>query len=217
MIDGEKQVLVFDLDGTLIDSIGDLNEAANRLLAELGRPGLTAAEMRPMVGDGAGKLIERVLAARPGPPADAEAALARFLALYEAAPATATRPYPEVAATLAELRADGYRLAVCTNKPERVTRLILDRLALAQYFELIVGGDTMPFRKPDPRLLIHVAAALDVALDRILLIGDSEVDAATAEAAGVPFVLMTYGYRRGSVEAIRRAADLDRFGALLDL
>jgi phosphoglycolate phosphatase len=216
MIVGEKRVLVFDLDGTLIDSLGDLNQAANRLLRELDRPGLTPDEMRPMVGDGVAKLIERVLAARPGPAIALDAALDRFVALYEAAPAEATRAYPEVPETLTALRDAGFRLAVCTNKPEKLTRLILDRLGLARYFELVVGGDTLPFRKPDPRLLSHVTIALGVPIDQAMMIGDSEVDAATAEAAGMAFVLMTYGYHRGSVDSIPCAAALDRFGQLLD-
>jgi phosphoglycolate phosphatase len=212
-----KRVLIFDLDGTLIDSLGDLHAAANRLLAELGRAGLSLDETRPMVGDGVRKLVERALAARPGAPVETDAAVARFLALYEAAPATLTRPYAVVPETLAALRAAGFRLALCTNKPERLTRLILDRLSLGAFFERIVGGDTLAFRKPDPRILTELAAMLGTPLDQAALIGDSEVDAATATEAGMAFVLMTYGYRRGPAEEIRCAAALDRFGALLDL
>ena len=171
-----------------------------------------------MIGDGVGKLVERVLAARPGtPPIDPDQALQQYLRFYEADPATATTAYGQVSETLSTLAAAGYRLAVCTNKPEKVTRLVLDRLGLAPCFELVVGGDTMPFRKPDPRLLTYIAEKLGVGLDDTLLIGDSEVDAATAEAAGIPFILMSYGYRRGPVETISAAAALDRFGDLVEL
>jgi len=217
MKSGLKQIWVFDLDGTLIDSIGDLNLAANRLLSELGRAPVAIDAMRPMVGDGVGKLVERVLAARPGPEIGFDEAVARFLGHYEKAPAEATRPYPGVPETLAALRNAGCRLAVCTNKPEAVTRLILDRLKLAPYFELVIGGDTMPYRKPDPRLLTVTVERMGAPLDAALMIGDSEVDAATAAAAAVPFVLMTYGYRRGPVETIECTAALDRFEALIDL
>jgi len=214
----ERRCLLFDLDGTLIDSIGDLNSAANRMLASHGRAPVGLAEMRPMIGDGVGKLVERVLAARPGsPPIDDAEALQQYLDFYEADPATATTAYPAVPETLSALAAAGYRLAVCTNKPEKVTRLVLDRLSLASFFDLVVGGDTMPFRKPDPRLITFIAEKLGVGLDDTLLIGDSEVDAATAEAAFIPFILMSYGYRRGPAETIPAAAALDRFGDLVGL
>jgi phosphoglycolate phosphatase len=204
-----KLLLLFDLDGTLIDSAPDLQIAANAMLAELGLAPLELQEVRRMVGDGAAKLVSRVLAARPGPAVDETAALARFLALYEAAPAVLTRPYPGVDAALEHLAGMGATLTVCTNKPARTTGMILAALGLDRWFVRIMAGDTLPWRKPDPRMLTHLADAFPDL--QAVMIGDSEVDAAAAAAASMPFVLMTHGYRRGPVEAIKCMAALDSF------
>ena len=208
---------IFDLDGTLIDSVGDISAAVNRMLGELDQAPLALEEVRAMVGDGAGSLVDRVLAARPGIAIDATAALARYLALYDANPLGLTRLYPDVAETLELLQRRGLRLALCTNKPERASRVILESFGLADRFERIIGGDSLPWRKPDPRVLEAIIAALGEAAEATALVGDSEVDAATAAAAGIPFILMSYGYRRGPVETIACQAALDRFDALADL
>ena len=217
MIGTRPELILFDLDGTLIDSLGDLRTALNVLLGELGRPSLAVADVRPMIGDGVAKLVERALVARPGDDIALSAAVARFLEIYEAAPATLTRPYPGAADTLARLVEAGIRLAVCTNKPERVTLLVLRTLGLDRYFDRIVGGDSLPWRKPDRRLVASILDGFGIGGKDALFVGDSEVDAATAEAAGVRFVLMTNGYRRGPIEAIPHDAALDRFTALIPL
>jgi len=211
------RLAIFDLDGTLIDSVGDISAAVNRMLGELDQAPLALEEVRAMVGDGAGSLVDRVLAARPGIAIDATAALARYLALYDANPLGLTRLYPDVAETLELLQRRGLRLALCTNKPERASRVILESFGLADRFERIIGGDSLPWRKPDPRVLEAIIAALGEAAEATALVGDSEVDAATAAAAGIPFILMSYGYRRGPVETIACRTALDRFDALADL
>jgi phosphoglycolate phosphatase len=204
-------LLLFDLDGTLIDSVGDLTAAINKLLAELGRSPLAIDQVRPMIGDGVGKLVERALVVSPGAPVDQEAAVTRYVDLYEASPAERTIVYPGVVETLEALAGHGHRSIVCTNKPERVSQAVLAALGIDRHLAGIVGGDSLPWRKPDPRV---IAATLErfggVASDAVF-IGDSEVDAACAAAAGIRFLLMTYGYHRMPLDQIPRVAELADF------
>lgn len=213
----QPSLMVFDLDGTLIDSAPDMHRAVNLMLADLGCAPLTLAEIRTMVGDGASALIARALAARQCVSADPTEALATFLAHYEEEPTTQTRPFPGVSATLERLQAAGLTLAICTNKPGRLTRMILERLELERFFERVLAGDSMPFRKPDPRALMEVVNGFGTDKAATIMVGDSEVDAATAQAASVPFVLMTYGYHRGPIADISSIATLDHFGELATL
>jgi len=213
----KPELLLFDLDGTLIDSVGDLTAAINGLLVETGRAPLEIGEVRPMIGDGVGVLVQRALAARPGAPIDPESAVARYVALYEASPAAHTLVYPGVVETLATLAELGYLLVVCTNKPERVSGALLKVLGMAELFTRVFGGDTLPWRKPDPRVIEAIAKEFGVDPADALFIGDSEVDAACAEAAGVPFALVTYGYHRVPIADIPRMAVLDTFGQLVSL
>ena len=207
--------VIFDLDGTLIDSAGDLQVAANRVLNRFGCAPLSPAEFRSMFGDGVGALIARALAARQCPVPDQEA-LRLFIAHYQADLTTLTRAYSGVQGMLEILDSRGLKLAVCTNKPIALTHVILERLALDRYFTHVVGGDSNPFRKPDPRVLLEMLAALQTSSAASVFVGDSEVDAATAAAAGVPFVLMTHGYHRGPVGEIPCIAALEHFERLAD-
>jgi len=213
----QPTLVVFDLDGTLIDSAPDMHRAVNLMLAELGCAPLTLPDIRSMVGDGASALIARALAARHCVSADPAKALDDFLAHYEADPTNVTRTFAGVAETLERLRSIGLTLAVCTNKPSRLTGMILERLGIDRYFARVVAGDSMPFRKPDPRALMEVVDGFGTAKEATLMVGDSEVDAATAHAASVPFALMTYGYHRGPIEDISSVATLDHFGELATL
>ena len=219
----KRDALVFDFDGTLVDSVPDLQAAVNALLRELGRAPLSAAAVRGMVGDGTAMLVARALAANGGaenggaeiggelPPGPAHE---RFLALYEAAPAARTRPYPGVPATLAALRRAGCRLAVCTNKPQRATEAVLEALGLASSFDAVLGGDALPVRKPDPAHVRGALAALGSGPERGAMIGDGENDAAAGRGAGLPVVLMTYGYAHAPLESLGADALLDRFADL---
>ncbi|MCC6304844.1 MAG: phosphoglycolate phosphatase [Rhodobacteraceae bacterium] len=206
---------VFDLDGTLVDTAADIRAVANAVLAaEALGPPLTLAETRGFVGAGTAAFVERMLAARtagPAEPARAARALARFLPLYEDA-VHLSRPYPGVGEALARLRAEGWALALCTNKPERPARAVLARFGLTDLFPVVVGGDSLPVRKPDPAPLAHAVAALGA--DAALLVGDSEVDAATAAAARLPFVLFTEGYRQAPVAELAPAASFADFARL---
>lgn len=207
-------LIMFDLDGTLIDSAPDLAVAVNSMLADYGREPLTVGEIRRMIGDGVAKLVARALAARQCEPADAAAAERSFMRHYESAATSLTTVFPGAAQALQALKAAGIPLAVCTNKPQRITAEILAGLGLAAYFAHVIGGDSLPFRKPDPRVLLALLEACSAVPENSFLVGDSEVDAATAEAAGVPFVLMKHGYRRGPAEAIVCRAALETFADL---
>lgn len=213
----QPTLVVFDLDGTLIDSAPDMHRAVNLMLADMGCAPLTLPDIRSMVGDGASALIARALAARQCVNADLAKALEDFLTHYEADPTNVTRTFAGVAETLERLRSIGLTLAVCTNKPARLTGMILERLGIDRYFTRVVAGDSMPFRKPDPRALMEVVDGFGAAKEATLMVGDSEVDAATAHAASVPFALMTYGYHRGPIEDISSVATLDHFGELATL
>jgi phosphoglycolate phosphatase len=213
----QPALVVFDLDGTLIDSAPDMHRAVNLMLAGLGCAPLSLPDIRSMVGDGASALIARALAARQCVTADPAEALALFLKHYEAEPATFTRTFPDVHATLERLRTHGLMLALCTNKPARLTGMILERLEIEQYFVRVIAGDSLPFRKPDPRALLAVLTGFDTPTAATIMVGDSEVDAATAQAAGVPFILMTYGYHRGPIDGISSIATLDHFHELATL
>ena len=206
--------VIFDLDGTLIDSAGDLLRAANRMLGETGRAPLAALEFQSMIGDGVDALVARVLAARHCASVDPNSAARRFLEHYAAEPTTLTHAYPGTQQLLETLQARGKKLAVCTNKPTRFVHQILERLSLDRYFTCVLGGDSLPFRKPDPRVVLEALKALETPASSALFVGDSEVDADTCTAAGVPFVLMTHGYHRGPVAEIACVSALHRFEEL---
>lgn len=206
-------LMIFDLDGTLIDSAADLAHAVNAMLGELGGERLPESDVRAMIGDGMAKLVARALAARGCDQTDPAAAQRSFLRHYESEPVRATVAYPGVRQALELLRRHA-TLAVCTNKPAQLAGVILEKLRLAQYFTRIWGGDSLPFRKPDPRILRAILQTFAVAPEAALMIGDSEVDAQAAQGAGVPLVLMTHGYRRGPVQDIPCLAAVDDFAQL---
>jgi phosphoglycolate phosphatase len=184
--------VVFDLDGTLVDSSVDLADAVNALLVELGRPPLPKRTIVGMVGEGANVLVRRALTAASLDP-DTPAALERFLAHYDPHLLDHTRPYPGIVDVLDTL--DGrVAMAVLTNKPVRATHLMLDGLGLQKYFRGIIGGDTSLGRKPAPAGLLHLAAGAGVEPARVLMVGDSAVDLATARNAGTRICLARYGF-----------------------
>lgn len=188
----DVRVVVFDLDGTLVDSSADLANAVNTLLAELGVSRLPDPQIVAMVGEGAAVLVRRALAAS-GLDAETPGALDRFLAHYHAHLLDHTRPYPGMMPTVQHL-AQHLPLAVLTNKPGYATDEILDGLGLRQYFRETVGGDTPFGRKPSPAGMVHLVETLDAPADRVLLVGDSSVDLATARNAGTRICLARYGF-----------------------
>lgn len=186
-------LVVFDLDGTLIDSRRDLADATNALVAELGGRPLAEEEITAMVGDGAAVLVRRALAAAGLDPRHS-GALDRFLVHYDRRLTAHTRPYPGTAEALHALTARGLTLAVLTNKPQRATTVILDRLELARYFTLVVGGDGADGRKPDPAGLLRIIAGAGASPAETVMVGDSPVDLETARRAGTRVCLARYGF-----------------------
>ncbi|MGY6634976.1 MAG: phosphoglycolate phosphatase [Alkalilacustris sp.] len=207
--------VVFDLDGTLIDSAPDIQAAANAVLAAEGLAPLTLSQTRGFIGAGAPVFVERMAAAtlpRPDPTRTARM-LAAFIDRYEGA-VTLTRVYPGVVDALEAMAEAGWRLALCTNKPILPTRSVLAHLGLDRFFPVVVGGDTLPVRKPDPAPLHHAIAALGGGATTY--VGDSETDAETARAAGVPFALYTEGYRTAPASALVHEFAFADYPRLLD-
>jgi phosphoglycolate phosphatase len=207
-------LLLFDLDGTLIDSVPDLTNALNEILGERGYAPLVQEEVKPMVGDGVPALVARAFAARGGSPEEAAELLPCYIAFYEANATRFTRPYPGVRETLLELRRRGYRTAICTNKLQRATVRVLRGLELDDLFDGVAGGDRYAVRKPDPGHLLELIRELGGESRRAAMIGDSENDAAAGHAAALPVVLMRYGYARVDPESLAPDAVVDRFDEL---
>ncbi|MFN3644747.1 MAG: phosphoglycolate phosphatase, partial [Gemmobacter sp.] len=206
---------VFDLDGTLIHSAPDIHAAAMVALAAIGRPALSLETVTGFVGNGVAVLMRRCLdATGGGDDALHAAALARFMAAYDADPATLTRPYPGVPAALAALAAAGVPMAVCTNKPQDFAAAILRDLGMAGHFPVLVGGGAGHPMKPDPAGLFDCLRRLGADPGRALYIGDSETDAATARNAGLRFALFTGGYRHAPAESLGADLLFDRFDDL---
>ncbi len=213
---GRRRHAVFDLDGTLIDSLPDLAIALNRLLRQENCAELPHAEVRQMIGDGAMRLVERAFAARGIELGrQAPAFVERFLALYEGNAAANTQPWPGVRRALETLTAQGWQLAVCTNKPYRPSMEILAALGLSQLFTTVVGGDSLAFKKPDPRHLEGTLAAMAARSETAVMVGDSQNDALAARAIGVPVVLVTFGYTRVPVTELGADLLVDSFDELV--
>ena len=207
-------LLLFDLDGTLVDSVPDLTNALNEILRKRGYAPLAPEEVKPMVGDGVPVLIGRAFAARGGSTEEAVELLPRYIAFYEANATRLTRPYPGVRDTLLELRRRGYRTAICTNKLQRATVRVLRGLELDDLFDGVAGGDRYAVRKPDPGHLLELIREVGGESDRAAMIGDSENDAAAGHAASLPVLLMRYGYARVEPESLAPAAVVDGFAEL---
>jgi phosphoglycolate phosphatase len=187
--------VLFDLDGALLDTLPDLLTAANRMLAELGQPPRTYAEVRRFVGKGIPNLVLRCLTdGRSVDPALVEAALPVYRRHYAAVNGDATRIYDGVESTLKQLKAQGIRLGLVTNKAQAFTLPLLERVGLARYFDAVVSGDVLPQKKPDPAPLLHACAEIGVSPTHAIMIGDSVNDAEAAQAAGMPVLLLSYGY-----------------------
>ena len=187
------RLIVFDLDGTLIDSSRDLADATNAVIVDLGGTPLSVDAITAMVGEGAAVLVRRALTAAALDP-DTPDALERFLARYHERLTTFTRPYPGMVDALDVLRAGGFQLAVLTNKPQRPTDEILQTLDLASRFAEVVGGDTAAGRKPDPGGLLQLVERARATPAATVLVGDSPIDLQTARNAGAQICLARYGF-----------------------
>jgi len=194
------RLVMFDLDGTLVDSVPDLATAVDRMLVELGREPVGVECVRQWVGNGARVLVRRALAGgldhSAVGEAESEEALARFLDIYADCHELITL-YPGVHELLEALSTAAVELAVVTNKPERFVAPLLEQVGLGGYFRWIIGGDTLPQQKPDPAALLQVMRLAGVTKEQSLFVGDSRSDVLAARAAGVPCVAVSYGYNHG--------------------
>ena len=208
--------LVFDLDGTLVDTVADLVAALNATLAGEGLQPVATERARPMVGNGARAMLEAAIIAGEGA-ASAERLdrlTATFIDHYAAHIADHSQPFPGTVASLDRLAAEGWRLAVCTNKLERLSRLLLGKLALADRFAAIAGQDTFGVRKPDPRHLTETIARAGGSIGSALMVGDSGVDVATARAAGIPVIAVSFGYTMVPARELGADTVIDHFDEL---
>jgi phosphoglycolate phosphatase len=210
----KQKALVFDLDGTLVDSLDDLAAALAAMLGEIGAPALPGGKVGGLIGGGKGALVARALAASNLPATLLDERHARFLALYEAAPAALSLPYPGVVETLRAFREEGRRLAVCTNKPQRATLAVLRGTGLDGFFATVVGGDVLAAKKPDPAHLLAALAGIGATPRDAIMVGDNEHDVAMAKAAGVPVILVRYGYHRVPLATLAADIQIDAFAAL---
>lgn len=188
----------FDLDGTLVDSIPDLAAACHAMLAELGQPPRTDDDIHRFVGKGMAVLVERCLTWEAAPEASLlEAGIAAFRRHYADINGRASTVYPGVVDGLEAFRALGLPLGVVTNKPAAFTGPLLERMGLAAYFEVVISGDTLAFKKPRPEPLLHACALLATEPGLNLHVGDSLNDIESARAAGCPVICVPYGYNEG--------------------
>ena len=189
-------LIVFDLDGTLIDTAPDLVDTLNVVFAREGFAPVPYETARTYIGSGARTMIKRGAEAegRDLPPAKLEQMFADFLAHYGEHVADRSKPFPGLIDALDELAAAGHRFAVCTNKLERLSLLLLDALALSHRFEAICGADTFEMHKPDPEVLRRTIKAAGGDPQRAVMIGDSVTDIRTARAAGLPVIAVDFGY-----------------------
>ena len=193
------EAVFFDLDGTLVDSVPDLAGAARLMLAELGEPSRSDEEVASFVGKGIPVLVERLLGVGRSPQTSERIALGiqAFMRHYETTNGQLTVVYPGVLEALEILRGRGLKMACVTNKAETFVSPLLEKLDLLRFMDCIVGGDTLPKKKPDPEPLWHACEQLGALRETSLMVGDSGNDALCARRAGIPVLLMTYGYNEG--------------------
>ncbi len=202
-----KEVILFDLDGTLIDSVPDLASAVNHMLEALNRETFSDNTIRYWVGNGAQVLVKRALSGNTDIDENLDPylfakALDSFLTFYAQNLCLDTMTYPNVSSTLHTLKAEGYRLAIVTNKPFDFVAPILKGLELDGLFDFWLGGDSLDKKKPDPLPLLHVCEKMNVSVEQCVMVGDSKNDLLAANAAGIHSIGVTYGYNYGEDIAV---------------
>ena len=213
---GWPQVILFDLDGTLIDSVPDLRSSVNMLLGEDGHPPLTLDQVRSMIGNGVRKLVERAYAAS-GVTLEGEAldaATDRMMAVYGGRLTAETTLMPGAAEIISAYHRARVKLGVVTNKPEAASRTILDHFGLSEIIDVVVGGDTGPERKPAPDMLNHALAQTGFTASRALMVGDSPADIGAAKAAFMASVAVRGGYTNVPVEDLGADIVIDSLSEL---
>ncbi|AKR44433.1 phosphoglycolate phosphatase [Methylophilus sp. TWE2] len=216
----QVKVVMFDLDGTLLDTAPQIAEAANRMLVALGKPMLPQAQIATYIGEGVQNLIKRCLtgSVQVEPDADFFAQAQPLYHDFYTANATQSQPFAGVVPALQQLKKQGYHLACVTNKPEKFTLPLLQQAGLADFFELIISGDSLPKKKPDPLPLLHICQKLGALPAEAMLVGDSETDIQAAHAAGCFVVTVPYGYNQGrAIDAAMVDATIQQLTDVVDL
>jgi len=213
-----NRAVIFDLDGTLIDSLPDVMNALNAVLADNGRRAVTHDEAKTMVGGGAEPLLELAFAATGEalPATRLSKCVDSFTGYYRENPATETTIFDGAIAALEVLTNDGMKLGICTNKPHASALQVLEVLGLARHFDACFGKSSVPYHKPDRRHYNEVARALGVDPDQSLYVGDSETDVETARNAGVPIIMVPFGYTLRPTEELGGDRMIDHFSELPD-
>lgn len=209
--------IIFDLDGTLVESAPVIQGVANTLMSELGHRDFELSEVHDFIGDGTRVFLERAFATlgvEYGEDAF-EQHHTRLVALHAAVPGSASKPMPGADQVLRQLHSDGFAVGMCTNKPGAATHNIIEAQQWAGIITSVVAGDTLPERKPDPKPLITATKQLDH--DHAIFVGDSEVDEATARAAGFPFLFFTEGYCEADIDDLTFTAKFSHYNELLPL
>lgn len=205
--------LIFDLDGTLIDSVPDVRANMNKVLVAGGRREVSIDDIKSAVGWGGRELVERsmIRAGKPGTPDEIDEQLAAFLASYAANPVEHTVIYPGVQEVLENLRGDGIAMGICTNKPTATAMPVLDATGLGQFFSVVSCGDVAKHKKPDGRHILDVIEQLNATAKSSAMIGDSETDIDAALDAGVKSVAVTFGYAHRPHHELGADAVIDHF------
>lgn len=217
-VNTSDQAVIFDLDGTLVDTLPDLHVALNRVLEEEGLETLNPSETRLMIGGGARNLIELAFIKREiiGEEARVNAGFDRFLDYYGAEPTTHSRPYPGVLEALDCLSKYGIGLGVCTNKPQDMSEQVLSGLQIAHYFgDAVIGGDALSTRKPDASHLHAVIQKTGRSPNKTIMVGDSETDVGAARNAGIPVIAVDFGYTALTPEELKADKIISHFDELI--
>lgn len=213
-----RLTVIFDLDGTLVDTAPDLAASMNRVLERHGRAQVPLRKVRQMVGHGARALMAKGMSETGEPATEAmlDQLYAEFLEHYMEHLADMSQPFPGAVEQVERCREAGLRLGICTNKPEKATLLLLEQLDLKHHFSAIVGGDTLAVKKPDPRHLLVTVRRAGGNIKRAVMVGDSETDILTATAAGMPIIAVTFGYTPKPVYTFRPTLTIDHFDQFWD-
>lgn len=207
---------IFDLDGTLVDTAPDLYLALSHVLKNQGLPLISLESARTHVGHGARTLIEHALT-ETGAVFDElllDHLLAQYLSYYKDNISNKSKIFPGVIETLSRIQGQGLKLGVCTNKREGLSRQLLDELGLARFFSVVLGSDTLPVCKPDPHHLLETIARAGGHPDRSVMIGDSVTDIATAKAANIPIIAVSFGYAGGPAAHLGSDRIIDHYNQL---
>ena len=209
-------ILLFDLDGTLVDTAPDLVATLNTILLRNNREPLPLESVVKLVGDGARALLDRGVRETGAPAQNLDALMAEFIDIYIGSATLHSRPFPDVLEVLDGFAAAGHPMAVCTNKPQRPSEIILHELDLMRFFDAVVGGDRLPTRKPDGGHLLGTLDLMNVSGRPSIMVGDSHNDVASARKANMPVIVVSYGYSTTPPAELGGDVLIDKFADLPD-